>query len=497
MKQLFVPSIFTEEKETQDARLLYVFLWAFMVAVTVMILVAIVLPETTVNQLLLIGTVDASSILLIILTRRGYTKLVSWMIVLQVWIVTTAVVSTGGGIHSPLVTLYLIAVLIAGLMLGRTTGIIIAGFCLLTELVLVQLEQADILLPSVIQHNALTLWVSNTGAMIIIVTIQYFASSTFKGSFDRIYRELNERKQVEVELRESEQRFRAIFDSVNDAISIHDIATGEILYANECMCELSGYTREEAGKVNIAMLSSGEPPYTVQEALKWLKGAAEGSPQLIQWHVKDKQGRLFWVEVNMRRAHIGGLDTLVIAARDITERKHMYDKIQVMAVTDDLTGLYNRRGFITLAEQQLKMAERTKKKLLLTFIDLDNMKRINDIWGHEEGDRSLIKTAEVLKQTFRDSDIIARIGGDEYAVLASDITENTQDIFMKRLQQQLDEHNAHEERDYRLSLSIGAAIYDPETPCSLDHLISKADKLMYEDKHRKEILERASKASNL
>jgi diguanylate cyclase (GGDEF)-like protein len=178
--------------------------------------------------------------------------------------------------------------------------------------------------------------------------------------------------------------------------------------------------------------------------------------------------------------------------RDITERKLMYDKIQSMAVTDELTGLYNRRGFITLAEKQLKIVERTKKKILLTFIDLDDMKHINDIWGHEEGDKALIGATKVLKQTFRDSDIIARVGGDEFAVLALDVVENGPNIIMQRLHEQLENFNAYKDLNYRLSLSMGTAFYDPETPSSLDHLISTADKLMYEDKHRKEILKKES-----
>jgi diguanylate cyclase (GGDEF)-like protein/PAS domain S-box-containing protein len=590
----------------------------------------------------------------------------------------------------------------------------------------------------VVRHNALTLWVSNTGAMIIIIALQYFASSTFKGSFDRINRELEEKRRVEIDLRESEEHLRTILDSVNDAITIHDLKTGEILYVNNRMCELTGYTRDEAIRVNVAMLSSGEHPYTAKEALKWLVKAAEGTPQIIEWHAKDKNGRLFWVEVNMRKALIRGEGRLIRAARDITERKQMEDKLKdserrlrlitnnmmdlitvvnmngtveyispshkqilgyeseeyikkwgidlihpddrekilqtiretftekkhqvaesrilhadghyvwletvvdqlldeeqklagvvfssrditerkkaekallnseekyrqileniddgyyevdldghftffndvlprflgyaheelsrenfkitmdeqnvkkvfkvfhgvyltgvparlvefeikrkdgskayvessvslirdtegepigfrgvvrdiaerkqfqdmlhAMAITDQLTGLYNRRGFITLAEQQLKYADRTKRKVLLSFIDLDDMKNINDIWGHEEGDRALVNTAKILKQAFRESDIIARIGGDEFAVLASDAIDAMQDVLINRLHQQIDIHNTQKDLIYMLALSIGSTFYEPDNPRSLDELMSKADKLMYEDKRRK------------
>jgi diguanylate cyclase (GGDEF)-like protein len=159
--------------------------------------------------------------------------------------------------------------------------------------------------------------------------------------------------------------------------------------------------------------------------------------------------------------------------------------LHAMAITDQLTGLYNRSGFITLAEQQLKYADRTKRKVLLSFIDLDDMKNINDIWGHEEGDRALVNTAKILKQAFRESDIIARIGGDEFAVLASDAIDAMQDVLINRLHQQIDIHNTQKDLIYMLALSIGSTFYEPDNPRSLDELMSKADKLMYEDKRRK------------
>ena len=113
------------------------------------------------------------------------------------------------------------------------------------------------------------------------------------------------------------------------------------------------------------------------------------------------------------------------------------------------------------------------------------MKHINDVWGHEEGDKALITAATLLKQAFRESDIIARVGGDEFAVLASDVADTMQDVFISRLRQQTDAHNLGEDRAYRLTMSVGSTFYDPNDPCSIDELMSRADRLMYEDKRRK------------
>ncbi len=129
-------------------------------------------------------------------------------------------------------------------------------------------------------------------------------------------------------MQENEQYFRSIFDSVNDAIFVLDPATGKILDVNKKMCEMYGFSRAEALQAEIEDLSSTEPPYTRQDALTWMKKAAEREPKLIQWRAKDKSGRLFWVEVNMRRAAIEGQNRLIIAAREISERKRAEESLR-------------------------------------------------------------------------------------------------------------------------------------------------------------------------
>jgi len=135
--------------------------------------------------------------------------------------------------------------------------------------------------------------------------------------------------------------------------------------------------------------------------------------------------------------------------------------------------------------------------MLLFFIDMDGLKWINDTLGHEEGDKALIETATLFKETFRTSDIIARMGGDEYVALAIEITETNSEIITGRLQSLIDKRNNQETRRYRLSISIGYSYYDPENPCSIDDLIERADKLMYEQKqNKKSLLPQASALSN-
>ena len=171
--------------------------------------------------------------------------------------------------------------------------------------------------------------------------------------------------------------------------------------------------------------------------------------------------------------------------RQTLQREKAEEEITILSMTDQLTGLNNRRGFLTLAEQQIKVLERAKRKLMLFFADLDGLKWINDTLGHEEGDKAIIEAAAVFKETFRLSDIIARMGGDEFAILAIDPEENDPGIITNRLQKQIDMHNNQANRKYKLSISVGYSFFDPANPSSIDELMAKADQLMYEQKKSK------------
>ncbi len=184
----------------------------------------------------------------------------------------------------------------------------------------------------------------------------------------------------------------------------------------------------------------------------------------------------------------GSVDSnlLIRSVRYAIERKRMQEQLRGLTLIDDLTGLYNRRGFIALGEQQLKIASRVKKGMLLFFIDLDGMKQINDTLGHKEGDLALIGTAEILKEVFREADIIARIGGDEFVALAIDTDDSTVEILTERINGKLYSYNAKGDHPYRLSLSMGITRYDPESTYAINELLAEADKLMYAQKRSKQ-----------
>jgi two-component system cell cycle response regulator len=177
---------------------------------------------------------------------------------------------------------------------------------------------------------------------------------------------------------------------------------------------------------------------------------------------------------------------LVRALRYSIERHRLQKNLQNLSLIDDLTGLYNRRGFLALAEQHLRMIQR-KGAALLIYLDLDDLKLINDSCGHLEGNRALIVTANVLRACFRQSDILARLGGDEFCVLMTDAGQDSAQLVRKRLQQRTDFINELSSWNFRLSLSVGIADVPVVHQPSLDQLLRVADTHMYAEKRRKQL----------
>jgi diguanylate cyclase (GGDEF)-like protein/PAS domain S-box-containing protein len=164
------------------------------------------------------------------------------------------------------------------------------------------------------------------------------------------------------------------------------------------------------------------------------------------------------------------------------ERKRMEEEIRSLSLTDELTGLYNRRGFTLLAEQELKYAHRIKRSMMLIFADVDELKVINDTHGHAQGDLALQEVSALLKKSLREADIIARYGGDEFVALAVDAALESAEILSKRIQEALEARNQETDRTYTLSVSTGMVCLDPETACAMSEMIAKADALMYAQK---------------
>lgn len=303
-------------------------------------------------------------------------------------------------------------------------------------------------------------------------------------------RDITERRQLEGALLESENKFRGLTERA--LVGIYIVQDSVFRYLNPKFVEIFGYEREELiGRMGPRDLTRDEDWSRVEENLrKRLNGESESIHYEFGGVTKEK--KIIDLEVYGTRAMYQGKPAVIGTLLDISERKRSERalaeqtlKLELLTLFDELTGLYNRRGFLVLAGQQLKTAERLGKGALLLFADLDCLKEINDTLGRESGDAALKETAALFRETSRESDIIARLGGNEFVVLVMASNRQGEKVFVTRFEENLVCCNAAANREYPLSLSLGFAIYDPISPCSLYQLIEQADAMMYTRKSEK------------
>lgn len=294
--------------------------------------------------------------------------------------------------------------------------------------------------------------------------------------YQAVGQDVTEGKKLEKALQVAESNLRQMIVSNADGMVVID-ETGVVLFVNPAAEHLLGSTSNDLlgcafeyplipGQRQELELNTGKPDRVVAE--------------------------MRVVETKWRRAK-----AYLATLRDISELKKLQEELRQSSLVDELTGIYNRRGFSTLGRQQLRTAQRMGRRMHLFFIDLDQLKTINDTLGHSQGDRAIREAALVLKATFRESDILGRWGGDEFVVLAMDSDEEGTIAVLDRLKQNLDDWNTDTARPYKISFSTGSATYDPEGPTTLEDLIARADRSMYEDKRKHEPRQRTSRLARL
>lgn len=171
-------------------------------------------------------------------------------------------------------------------------------------------------------------------------------------------------------------------------------------------------------------------------------------------------------------------EKLTALSKNITELKRIEKELRGALLADELTGLYNRRGFLALAEHHMRIAKRQKNTIYILFANVENLKAINDTFGRDKGDIALREAANILKDTFRESDVIARIGSDEFAVIPLGTSQADADRVVARLEKNLELFNLNRNNEYHLSVSYGISRCDPDGHCIIDELLPRADKSM-------------------
>ena len=334
-----------------------------------------------------------------------------------------------------------------------------------------------------------------------IIVIVYFTYRTYlanveassaqaaqaKLHVEELNKYIREQKRISQALVESEEHFRNAFDYA--AIGMALVAPkGNWLRVNRSLCEIVGYSENEMLVSDFqAITHRDDLGNDLAEIYRMLSG--EILTCQLEKRYLHKLGHEVWAScsASLVRDAQGNPLHFIFQIQDITERKRAEAAIHTLSLADELTGLYNRRGFLAFCKQYLNSLHRTNKGGVLVYADLDGLKTINDSFGHTEGDRALIKTAELLKETFRSADVLGRLGGDEFTALAAVEPEGGVERLISRLEQKFENYNSLELAPYKLSISIGVARLDSGGTQSMEDLMALADVAMYENKRRKQV----------
>jgi diguanylate cyclase (GGDEF)-like protein/PAS domain S-box-containing protein len=291
--------------------------------------------------------------------------------------------------------------------------------------------------------------------------------------------DITDRKSLYDALQAQNVYFAALFENAPEAIALLD-ETDRIIRVNAQFSGMFGYTEDEAVGKNINDLIV--PRQLVEDAEQLTAKVAAGDNARSESLRRHKDGHTIWVAIAATPFRVGDEPPRVYAMyHDISARKRAEEELRALVLVDELTGLPNRRAFTTLSEQALKLAMRMERDVLVIFVDVDHLKHINDNWGHLAGDRALIDTARVLRESCREADIVARLGGDEFVALMSVDSDQTGEIIANRIHSRVDAHNSETDHGYTLSLSVGATRSRPEG-ATLAELLAQADAALYEQK---------------
>jgi two-component system, cell cycle response regulator len=242
-----------------------------------------------------------------------------------------------------------------------------------------------------------------------------------------------------------------------------------------------------ASEVDVVLLDLSLPDSHGLETYRAVHALAPTVPVLVLSGLNDESMALTAVNEGaqdfLRKARVDS-ELLPRAIRYATERHRLLQQVRQLAIQDELTGLVNRRGFMLMAEHLCSLADRKGTSISLVFIDVDRFKRVNDDFGHEEGDRALRELATLLLRTFRRSDVVARLGGDEFIVLLGDINSDGLRTVLERMRKNIAVFNQEARFSWRLAISLGVVTRDAAHPESLEALIASADQAMYREKEQ-------------
>lgn len=288
--------------------------------------------------------------------------------------------------------------------------------------------------------------------------------------------DFTERKKIEAQLKDSEEKYRAVIEQIYEGIFLFRADDSVIIEANISATKILKYSLEELTGKNIEKLLYTEKQNFIYN-LEILKETKISFQQELQFKVKNKNP----LNIELSISLINYQNKLVFCCifRDISKRKKLEEKLKYQAYHDSLTGLYKRNFFMNFLSKTLANAKRKKTMIAVMFLDIDYFKQINDNYGHDIGDMLLQQFSKRVKNILRESDCLARWGGDEFVALLPDITSsNDLIIIINRIIQSVNNPFVCNKITITASTSIGIAIY-PIHDENINSLLKKADQALY------------------
>lgn len=282
------------------------------------------------------------------------------------------------------------------------------------------------------------------------------------------------------ELAESETRFRNLAATTFDPL-VTISEQRRITFFNAAAERAFDRRADEISNRPLEVLFAAESIPRLDDALARVREGHSGSKP-VELVARRRDGKGFAVEVSIAAWDIAGRPAHTLVVRDITERQALLEMLRDLSLRDELTGLHNRRGFMSLADELQKRAMRHQEPFALLYMDLDGFKAVNDTLGHEAGDRVLQRVAELLRATVRDSDLVARLGGDEFVALLAEADAEAASQTEHRLRQALGVAQEAVDPAERVGFSLGTVVHQVSDRRSVADLLAEADEAMYRAK---------------
>ena len=322
--------------------------------------------------------------------------------------------------------------------------------------------------------------VSVVGYLVVGISVG-IAVDRFRGQRARLEDTMSAQEAAQNQLRASQRRYRLLFESSNDAVTLHGLDhQGEptrFVEVNDAACSRLGYTREELLGLTPRAVDAALRPGQLREISARL---LREDRVIYESARKTRDGEIIPVEVSASLTEVDGEHMVLSIDRDISGRKKQERHLVKLSLQDELTGLLNRRGFFVMLPETAKRAKRSGIPVIVLYADLDGLKVINDTRGHARGDMALVAVADALRATFRETDIMARIGGDEFCVVAEAEIPADSSTLSERLDAAL--ASAGAAIGEHLAMSYGAVATGWQGLDDADELLTRADMLMYQTK---------------